>query len=127
MPSQTTTKRCRTCGELKIVDGFNRNRRNRDGRQDWCRTCQKAHHIANREALLARMAVSHKEEAAAYRAAHLPEAAARAATQRRRHSRRHKARYAVNNAIRDGRLHPDREGCVAPVRLSGREDIDFFA
>ena len=35
------TKRCPRCGETKPLDMFHRDRTNKDGRQDWCRSCYK--------------------------------------------------------------------------------------
>lgn len=32
-------KRCRVCGEVKLLTEYHRNRGNRDGRRSMCRTC----------------------------------------------------------------------------------------
>jgi hypothetical protein len=36
------TKACRKCGEVKPVADFPENRKLRDGRSSWCRSCQSA-------------------------------------------------------------------------------------
>lgn len=39
----TESKTCHRCGATKPVGDFNRNKRSRDGRQTYCRDCQRAY------------------------------------------------------------------------------------
>ena len=51
------TKKCNTCGEVKGVSLFNKNRTRSDGLQDTCKACRKAYYEANREAILVKRKV----------------------------------------------------------------------
>lgn len=68
-----TVKRCTKCGETKSVDGFSRNRSNRDGLCSQCKDCSRDYIRAYREAH--REEISAKERA--YREAHREEIRAR--------------------------------------------------
>lgn len=43
------TQECRRCGEVKPLDAFNRNPRERNGHQRWCRVCFSEYHRARYE------------------------------------------------------------------------------
>ena len=58
-----TVKRCPRCGETKSVDGFNRNRSNRDGLSSQCKECHRAVSRAYDEV--------HREERRTYHRAYL--------------------------------------------------------
>lgn len=49
MTITVTEKRCSRCGETKPVDGFHRNRSQRDGLGSWCKECHRAYNEAHRE------------------------------------------------------------------------------
>jgi 5-methylcytosine-specific restriction endonuclease McrA len=51
LPSQ---KPCTRCNRVLPLDAFGLCRREKDGRQDWCKACKREHYLANREAVLAR-------------------------------------------------------------------------
>ena len=53
MEGDGKSKRCPKCGEVKPLEAFCRGRRCRDGLQVYCRRCEKAYRVANRETLLA--------------------------------------------------------------------------
>jgi hypothetical protein len=38
------TKYCNKCKKVKPLSDFNKSKRNKDGYQDWCRTCQKKYY-----------------------------------------------------------------------------------
>jgi hypothetical protein len=40
--NHTATKRCSKCGEVKPVEEFNKDKSKKDGRQGYCRACQRA-------------------------------------------------------------------------------------
>jgi hypothetical protein len=69
-------KRCTTCGTLKWLEEFNRDRTTRDGRSPWCGDCErsyaKRYYEVHRERLLAgdreRYANRTEEEKEEYRA-----------------------------------------------------------
>lgn len=46
---QESPKRCAYCGQKKPLSDFNIKRSSLDGRQPYCRDCQKKHNLANRE------------------------------------------------------------------------------
>lgn len=54
---EAASKLCRTCGDVKLVDDFGRESRERDGRSTQCRGCKAAYYVANREAIAARTKV----------------------------------------------------------------------
>lgn len=41
------TKQCSKCKKIKILSEFNRHSKKPDGRQNFCRNCQRQHHIEN--------------------------------------------------------------------------------
>lgn len=45
-------KICSKCGLLKSLKDFNKNRRRMDGRQKWCRDCEKDYYRSKKEQLL---------------------------------------------------------------------------
>ena len=102
-------KQCAKCGESKPLGDFHRNGETKDGRRSDCKVCSlervRAWNKANPErkaALSKRWAEANPERRAA--------AAKRSLA---RHPQKVRARWAVNNAARDGKLHkPDRcEDC----------------
>lgn len=48
------TKTCSKCVEAKPIAAFSRCARNKDGLHVWCKTCDHAHYVANRERKAAR-------------------------------------------------------------------------
>ena len=44
-------KQCCTCGEVKEVEAFSRNRSRKDGLQPRCKACARRHYEQNREAI----------------------------------------------------------------------------
>lgn len=38
-PQGHTHKKCRKCGAIKLIDDFGRQRRMKDGRRNYCKTC----------------------------------------------------------------------------------------
>jgi len=49
-------KTCTKCKTEKPFDAFSLNKRQKDGRQQWCKACLSAHHFANRDSILKRHA-----------------------------------------------------------------------
>lgn len=45
-------KTCTKCKTEKPLDSFSMNKRQKDGRQQWCKACISAHHFANRDSIL---------------------------------------------------------------------------
>ena len=54
-------KRCCTCGEVKGVEAFSRNRSKKDGLQPRCKACERRYHEENRETVLERQRRYHEE------------------------------------------------------------------
>lgn len=49
-------KTCTKCKTEKSLDAFSLNKRQKDGRQQWCKACLSAHHFSNRDSILKRHA-----------------------------------------------------------------------
>ena len=102
-------KTCSKCKEEKSLDQFNRHRRN--GRQAYCRACQKIHSASDKgKANKARYKASDKGKIVLAR---------HNQTRRRRYPEKYQAKDAVSHAIRDGKLPPAAthtcEVCGAPA------------
>lgn len=102
MQQLTAFKVCKDCGHPKLVEEFYRHPQIGDGRLNACKECHKRAVIANRE--------KKREYYSAYEQERFqrPERKANASdyqkTLRRINPDKYKARNAVNNALRDGRL-----------------------
>lgn len=124
-----SSKRCFKCLCVKPLDQFYRHTRTADGRLNKCIECTRAdvakHRLENIERIRAydRMRGSQPHRVAA-RKEYAKTPAGRQAHQRAlkasalRHPGREKARYAVSNAIRDGRLTP------WPCEVCGTEEAE---
>lgn len=106
-------KKCSKCEIEKPRTDFNKNRARSDGFRGECRDCQKIYYQSHKEEMaLYRKAYyqSHKEEMTAQQKIYNQtdrgkEAFCRASAKTiQKFPEKHKARQAVNNAIRDGRL-----------------------
>lgn len=53
-PDSTTLKRCTKCGEVKPLGMFSKNRRNRDGLQSECKSCNAKYHREHAEQISAK-------------------------------------------------------------------------
>jgi len=113
------TKRCNKCFEEKHRDLFALDKSSKDGKQWRCKACQAAYHAENRSKILPRMAVygrvygrnrynEIKSDPAKY-AKHLAGNAVAKKRSIEKNPDRQRARIAVCNAIRKGKMErPDR-------------------
>lgn len=101
MPGQAY-KRCTRCDETKHPDDFHAS--SHGGRQSQCKACRNAHNLQKRREDPERFRETDRRS---YRR-HKREKDARAAREREHHPEKVRARCAVNDAIREGRLQkPD--------------------
>ena len=98
-------KRCSRCGETKPLHDFNRSRAEKDGMQSRCRPCHRAAVSASSKLHRDREA----RDSARYKA---------------KYPEKIKARSALTNAVRDGRIErPDAcEACGIACRPDGHHD-----
>jgi hypothetical protein len=93
---------CKECGERKVPDSFYRHKMMATGYLSFCKDCVKErvrrHRVANLDRIQAYDRLRYKEPGPAARAA----AAAHAWCHN--HPDKRRTHYAVNNAVRDGRL-----------------------
>ena len=95
-------KTCITCGVPKDISEFYKNRGMADGHAGKCKGCQKVNSQKNyRKGRPSRIAYEKAREQSPERKAQKAEARKR---HREKHPERYKARTAVGNALRDGRL-----------------------
>ncbi|HEY9557770.1 MAG TPA: hypothetical protein VIR58_13615 [Acidimicrobiales bacterium] len=64
---ELTHKRCSKCRQRKPLEDFNRLTRSRDGRQSYCRECNRAYHYANWDRHMAQIRARTKRRIAAAR------------------------------------------------------------
>ena len=114
---ESDSKRCFKCGETKPISSFYKHKMMADGHLNKCKQCAKADVRANRSARIDYYHAHDRErnrrpERREKRAVYLK-------NRRSRSPEKFAARFAVSNAIRDGRLikgpcevcgHPDTEG-----------------
>ena len=80
--TETPEKTCSRCGEVRPLNAFNRYRKSQDGRQNYCRDCQRAYRQAP-ERMAAERARAKTQERKAYQLARAKTPAGRAAQNRR--------------------------------------------
>jgi len=114
-------KTCFKCGQPKPVEDFYKHPQMADGRLNKCKECTKSNVHANY--------VTHIDEKRSYERERFqqPErksyVLAAGVKHRERHPERYKARVAVNNAVRDGRLvKKPCEGCGSEKVQAHHED-----
>lgn len=132
MPTQTIKrsgiKRCIKCGETKATELFSRQRHSKDGRRGCCKSCQATQtrewQLANpeREAeRVRRWKEQNSERKAAldrrWEETHRDRVAERHKKDRQRYPEKHRARSALNHAVRDGRITKPEccEDCAEPT------------
>lgn len=94
------SKICRKCGESKYLGAFSRSKANKDGLENWCKSCKLQYHIINRDQILARKKARYAEKPKAQRKR--PKPISEAARQARNAAARQ--RYAENREILKGRV-----------------------
>ena len=82
MEIDVSEKTCSRCGEIRPLDAFNRYRHSQDGRQNYCRDCQRAYRQAP-ERMAAEREREKSPERLAYKNARMKTPAGRAANNRR--------------------------------------------
>lgn len=96
------TKTCKKCVELLPIERFNKNRLSKDGLRSDCKECQGDYNKEHRQVCREHYKTFDKERAKTPE--RVEELAIARDLHRERHPVKYKARCAVNNAIRDGRL-----------------------
>ena len=106
MAESIVTKRCSHCREFKSFDEFNQNRHAKDGKQNQCRTCQRASNL--------KYVRGHKDSFAAYQAAYRKTEARKKTVHeyyiriKHKHTVRRQARAKIRRAVQAGRIvRPD--------------------
>jgi hypothetical protein len=46
---EVTEKKCSTCGKVKRLDSFGKNKRNKDGKDGMCKICKNTYQVKNRQ------------------------------------------------------------------------------
>lgn len=101
-PDLTTTKRCRTCGEVKLITQFRRAKSNADGFYNACKTCNREYNRKYYQAHSDHI----RETSRKYRkenAEHITERKREYRQKNAAHITEHKSKYAKENAERISR------------------------
>lgn len=116
-----TTKECFKCHEVKPLSEFYKHGAMSDGHLNKCKACTKADSKANyRRDPSARKQYEKKRNKTAKRREQLTEASRK---HRQSNPERYKARTAVSNALRDGRLEKGPcEGCGTAERVQAHHE-----
>ena len=94
------TKCCPECGKEKRIDDFSRDNRRTDGRCRRCKSCQAEYYRQWREGRRELDAQRQRD----WREANPDKLASQTLRSRERNPEKHRARNAIKNAVRDGRV-----------------------
>jgi len=106
------SKLCKKCGTVKTLDEFYVSKKAKDGHMYRCKECCLNYYLVNRDRIAANKRwPAHKKAMARVDAA-----------SRKRHPDRYRARDAVSNAVRDGRLVRQPCEVCGEVKAHGHHD-----
>lgn len=123
------TKHCYKCDTTKALEEFAKAKRYKDGRQSWCRECQRAHHQANRDIALERMRayrVANRDEIREQQKEYLRQNRAAKLAWRQAYNQARAAHWAENNPYLDhptGKKECRRKHGLLPVSRFSRHAL----